>query len=104
MQAAQLAILGGIADALARSNDAERILGDALASCLDAGGISKGALFKVTRSGALVPAHAIGFSEHEETQLADLFGHPELLDQLTHAQPPLPTSVSETLSPSPICA
>ena len=71
MQAAQLAILGGIADALARSNDAERILGDALASCLDAGGISKGALFKVTRSGALVPAHAIGFSEHEETQLAD---------------------------------
>ncbi len=99
MQAAQLAILGGIADALARSNDAERILGDALASCLDAGGISKGALFKVTRSGALVPAHAIGFSEHEETQLADLFGHPELLDQLTHAQPTLPTSVSAILSP-----
>ncbi len=99
MQAAQLAILGGIADALARSNDAERILGDALASCLDAGGISKGALFKVTRSGVLVPAHSIGFSEPEEAQLGDLFGHPELLDDLTRTQPQSPASVSEKLSP-----
>ena len=98
MQAAQLAILGGIADALARSTDAERILGDALGSCLDAGGISKGALFKATRSGALVPAHSIGFSEREEAKLAALFGHPELLGRLTETQPLSAVSTSGALA------
>ncbi len=98
MQAAQLAILGGIADALARSTDAERILGDALASCLDAGGISKGALFKATRSGALVPAHSVGFSEREEEQLGSLFGYPGLLEHLTRTQSLSVASVSGALS------
>jgi signal transduction histidine kinase/DNA-binding response OmpR family regulator len=98
MQAAQLAILGGIADALARSPDAERILGDALASCLDAGGISKGALFKTTRSGALVPAHSIGFSEREEAQLDTLFGYPGLLDHLARTRSLSVASVSGALA------
>jgi signal transduction histidine kinase/DNA-binding response OmpR family regulator len=98
MQAAQLAILGGIADALARSTDTERILGDALASCLDAGGISKGALFKAIRSGTLVPAHSIGFSEHEESHLGTLFGHPELLEQLARTRPLSVPSVSGALA------
>jgi signal transduction histidine kinase/DNA-binding response OmpR family regulator len=82
MQAAQLSILGGIADALARSTDAERVLGDALASCLDAGGITKGALFRTARDGSLEPAHTIGFSAAELAPLATLFGHPQLLQQL----------------------
>lgn len=98
MQAAQLAILGGIADALARSTDTEKILGDALASCLDAGGISKGALFKATRSGTLTPAHSIGFSTREEAQLATLFGHPELLEQLARTRPLSVPSVSGALA------
>jgi signal transduction histidine kinase/DNA-binding response OmpR family regulator len=98
MQNARLAILGGIADALSRSTDAERILGDALASCLDAGGISKGALFKATRRGGLIPAHSIGFSAREESQLGTLFGNPGVLENLIR-EPPSPTlSVSALLS------
>jgi CheY-like chemotaxis protein len=84
MQAAQLAIIGGIADALARSTDTEAVLGDVLASCLDAGGVSKGALFTMGRDGRLSPLHAVGFSEEERQALPTLFDHSALLDEMSN--------------------
>jgi CheY-like chemotaxis protein len=47
LQSAQLSVLAGIADALTRNEDIEAALADVLAACLDAGGISRGALFRI---------------------------------------------------------
>ncbi|APR84186.1 two-component hybrid sensor and regulator [Minicystis rosea] len=82
LQAAQLSILGGIADALAKSDDIERAIDEILASCLDAGGVSKGALYRVNQSGALVLHTAIGFSELDRDGLKNAFGYGHLLDQV----------------------
>jgi CheY-like chemotaxis protein len=91
LQAAQLTILGGIADALARSADPSVVLSDVLVSCLDAGGITKAALYKTNRYGKLALLHSSGFSRVEERQLPTLFGHPEILEELESA----PTALSE---------
>jgi CheY-like chemotaxis protein len=63
LQEAQLAILGGAADALTRSADIEIVLGDLLPACLDAGGITRGALYRRDSSEKLAQNHAIGFPD-----------------------------------------
>jgi CheY-like chemotaxis protein/signal transduction histidine kinase len=65
LQAAQLSILGAVADALTRTADVEATLGEVLTACLDAGGISKGALFRIGSDGGAELTHAVGFSESE---------------------------------------
>jgi hypothetical protein len=75
VQAAQLSLLSGVADALTRRANTDVALRDVLAATLDAAGISKGALFLSDASGALEPRQDIGFSEAERQRLRDFFGH-----------------------------
>jgi PAS domain S-box-containing protein len=82
MQAAQLSVLAGVTDALARNATLSGVLGDVLAACLDMAGISKGALF--LRAGSeLKPQHWIGFSEAERGELARFFGDHDLFARVT---------------------
>jgi CheY-like chemotaxis protein/GAF domain-containing protein len=80
LQSAQLTILCSVAEALAKSTDLEEVLRDVLAACLEAGGISKGALYRADPQGRLV-ALAVGFRGSDREALEDLFGYPELLAQ-----------------------
>jgi len=83
LQGAQLSLLGGIADALARRIDSNIVLRDVLAATLDAAAISKGALFLVADAGdRLILRHGIGFSDHETERLSTFFGHMSLLAEL----------------------
>lgn len=80
LQSAQLAVLAGIADALTRSEDIETALGDVLAACFDAGGIARGALFRVDAHDRLTLSFALGFPSEETEAAAALFGFPGLLE------------------------
>ena len=63
LQEAQLSILGGVADALTRSADIEGVLVDLLPACLEAGGITQGALYRTDSSDKLTLNHAVGFPD-----------------------------------------
>ncbi len=96
LQAAQLSLLGGIADALANRADFDSALRDVLAATLDAAAVSKGALF--LRDGAreaLRLRHAIGFSQPETAQLRDFFGHMPLLERIVEQKVPAAITVGE---------
>ena len=82
VQAAQLSLLSGVADALTREADIDFTVRDVLAATLDAAGISKGVLLLRDAAGALVVRQAIGFSEIERGGLEDFFGHDALLDAI----------------------
>jgi CheY-like chemotaxis protein len=80
LQAAQLSVLAGLADALARSGNLEDALGDVLAASLNSGGITRGALFRLDAQRRHVLSFASGFPETSVRELADLFGFAKLLD------------------------
>jgi PAS domain S-box-containing protein len=90
LQAAQISLLGGIADALARQTDSSAAMRDVLAATLDAAGISKGALYLRDASGALVLRHAIGFSPSEQVGAVDFFGHLSVIEGAIQKQATLP--------------
>jgi CheY-like chemotaxis protein len=79
LQAAELSVLGGIADSLARQSNAEGALDDVLARCLDAGGISAGVLYLEDVDGRQRVAASSGYAGSPEGRAAGLFGHPEVL-------------------------
>lgn len=81
LQTAQLSILAGVADAVARYTDIQPVLDDVLGACLDAGGITKGAVYRADPGGAVVVAHAKGFSAPERELAETAFGWPELIAQ-----------------------
>jgi PAS domain S-box-containing protein len=82
LQAAQLSVLGGIADALARKAEIGVVLRGVLAACLDAGGISRGVLYLRQPTGALCPSCAIGFADVTGAELDGFFGHRPLLERV----------------------
>lgn len=82
LQAAQISLLSGLADALTRKVDPSVTIRDVLAATLDAAGISKGALYLRGPNGALLPRHGIGFSPAEVRGLDDFFGYLPLLERL----------------------
>ncbi|MBA2540295.1 MAG: response regulator [Deltaproteobacteria bacterium] len=81
-QEAQLSVLAGVAESLARNNVDDAVIGEALASCLDTAGISKGALYTAKPDGHLVLQHQIGFSELETSRLHIAFGCLRLFGEL----------------------
>ncbi|HUP20279.1 MAG TPA: response regulator [Gemmatimonadota bacterium] len=81
-QAAQLSVLGGVADALARRDDPERALQDVLAVTLHAAGISRGAIFLKDSGGVLRLRHAIGFPPTARADIEGFFGHWPILEQI----------------------
>lgn len=79
LQAAELSVLGAIADSLSRQASAEGALDDVLARCLDAGGISAGILYLEDGDGRQRVAASSGYAGTPEGRAAGLFGYPEVL-------------------------
>jgi PAS domain S-box-containing protein len=84
IQAGQLSLLSGVADALTRKSDPDVALRDVLAATLDAAGISKGALILRDPTGALALRQEVGFSAAERSQLQNFFGHGTLLEAIVN--------------------
>jgi CheY-like chemotaxis protein/nitrogen-specific signal transduction histidine kinase len=83
LQAAQLSLLGGTADALAPNADFDVALRDVLAATFAAAAISKGALFlEDPLTHALALRHGIGFSQAQHAVLATFFGQMPVLQQI----------------------
>jgi PAS domain S-box-containing protein len=100
-QAAQLALLSGVASALTLNADIDVALRDVLAATLDAAGISKGALFLRNPDGTPCVRQAIGFSADARARLDDFFGRAPLLEEIIERgsvvslpSPSLPEDVS----------
>ncbi len=86
LQAAQISLLSGVADALARKADTSIAVRDVLTAMLDATGISKGALYLRDNGGRLALRHAVGFTEPEAAGLTDFYGQRALLEQIIDRQ------------------
>src|SRR6185436_1182580 len=102
-QETQLAILAGVAEALARNQLAEGVLGDVLATFLDMAGISKGALYTID-AGHLVLRHHIGFADSAVARLRAMFGCEALFADLCRRQavaclpsPSVPSEIAQRL-------
>jgi PAS domain S-box-containing protein len=81
LQAAELSVLSGISDALASHRDIDSALEEALMGCLDAGGISLGALYSFDDSGERLELKSVvGRSAPEG--LGDFFGRRQVLQQI----------------------
>jgi PAS domain S-box-containing protein len=81
LQAAQLSLLGGVAEALVRREGGEVAIRDVLAATLDAAAVSKGAIFLRREDDSLALHLSLGFSDEERAGLPAFFGHPALLDE-----------------------
>jgi CheY-like chemotaxis protein len=77
VQSAELAMLGGVADALTRSADADATLHDMFAATLDAAGISSGALYLTDADGTLSLRQSIGYDVADRVDM--FFGESEFL-------------------------
>ncbi|HEY8946434.1 MAG TPA: response regulator, partial [Polyangiaceae bacterium] len=95
LQAAQLSLLGGVADALSRRADTRLALRDVLAATLDAAAISKGALFLRRPDGRIELRSAIGFSDAELRLLERFFDERELLERAIVEKVPVSFPSSE---------
>lgn len=85
---AELAVLSGIADALASHDDIDGALRHALAACFDAGGVSLGALY--LQEGESVRVLSIGASgSWSDEDLEGFFGERALLTEAIRAREPL---------------
>jgi PAS domain S-box-containing protein len=95
LQAAQLAVLAGVAEALARNRGLNGVLGDVLASCLDMAGISKGVLYIAETDGRLAFKHQIGFSETELPRLHRVFDCEDVIGDIARRGRvvPIPSAV-----------
>jgi len=97
--AAQLAAIDGISRVLIGTTDPDQAAEEVLARCLEAGGVSEGALYLRNPGSGLSLRAAIGFAGVRRALLEMFFGHPDLLEQLisAHSVLPLPSPViSET--------
>jgi PAS domain S-box-containing protein len=86
LQAAQISLVSGVADALALNADPEVAMRDVLAATLDAAGISKGALYLHAEGGQLRLRHSIGFAPEERPELEDFYGQRALLEDAVSRQ------------------
>jgi CheY-like chemotaxis protein/signal transduction histidine kinase len=84
LQGAQLSILAGIAEALLRSEDVAGAFGDILTACLDAGGISRGALYRVDEQGVLALDQKRGFPDMASDALERALGCSARVVHATH--------------------
>ncbi|MBI3724966.1 response regulator [bacterium] len=95
-QAAGLSVLSSVTDALSRSLEIDSALEDALSCCLEAGGVSAGAVFLADPDGgALRLRAASGFRDDQRDELARFFGQGRLLEEVVregfaHALPRTP--------------
>ncbi|MFN7097165.1 MAG: response regulator [Gammaproteobacteria bacterium] len=83
LQASQLSLLGGVADALTNSKSIEQTLQDVLTTCLDIAGISKGAFYLYDKDNGFILTQMIGYNDKDKESIRHLFCMPELFDELT---------------------
>jgi CheY-like chemotaxis protein len=83
--AAQLAAIDGISRVLVATTNPDQAAEEVLARCLEAGGVSEGALYLRRPNGALSLRASIGFAGVRRALLEMFFGHPDLLDQVITA-------------------
>jgi hypothetical protein len=79
-QAAELAVLGAVVEALAGQRGHDETLQSALAACLDAAEVSQGALYLRSADGALELRHVIGIAADGGAR--DFFGQMALLENV----------------------
>lgn len=85
LQAAQLAVLSCLADGIIGSNAFAAVTDDVLAACLDAGSISKGALY-LGHPEDLVLQSAVGYGP---SGVSTFFGHGDLLAAIVRGLSPV---------------
>jgi PAS domain S-box-containing protein len=97
IQAAQLAVLAGTAEALSGNRPLGAALDDVLAACLDMAGVSKGALYQLGRGGLRLTA-CVGFADNERAEVEGCFGQYAMLAAASHGHgiriPPAPRDPS----------
>ncbi|HMI83765.1 MAG TPA: hypothetical protein VK550_06700 [Polyangiaceae bacterium] len=76
---------------MANSESVDLVLRDVLVSCLDAGGISKGVLYRSRRAGTLEAEHAARFGSNDGEDSASCFGQPSFLAEVLAGRTVLPT-------------
>ncbi|MFQ5926573.1 MAG: PAS domain S-box protein [Terriglobia bacterium] len=84
-----------ISEFLVKSLDIERTLGEVLACCLDAVGTSKGAAYLVESDGGLSLRAQRGYPDSAKGQLADFFGHADLLREVIKKEEPVAVPFSQ---------
>jgi two-component system, cell cycle sensor histidine kinase and response regulator CckA len=89
VQAAALAVLGGMAEALARHDPFEAIVRDTLHRCIDAAGLSVGVFYVVAADDAIRVLAAAGTGAESGSGVASGFGHPELFHRTLETRAPL---------------
>jgi len=89
VQAAALAVLGGMAEALARHDSFEAIVRDSLHRCIDAAGLSVGVFYLVAAGDAIRVLAAAGTGAELGSGVASAFGHPELFRRTLETRAPL---------------
>ena len=89
VQSAALAVLGGMAEALARHDPFEVIVRDTLHRCIDAAGLSVGVFYVVAAGDAIRVLAAAGTGAGSGGGVASGFGHPELFRRTLETRAPL---------------
>jgi PAS domain S-box-containing protein len=93
-QAAQLSLLGSVADALAKNADPDLAMREVLAATLDAAGISKGALLIRDSRDELRLRDSIGFTPDERQSLDECFGQRPMFQRAIEERSPFALSAS----------
>ncbi|HWQ15669.1 MAG TPA: response regulator [Roseiflexaceae bacterium] len=86
IQAAQLFLLAGVSEVLTRGADVEQVLDEVLGRCLDAAGMSQGAVYLAAPDGRLTLHARLGYAAARVEALATFFGHTQLLYESLRAR------------------
>jgi PAS domain S-box-containing protein len=89
LQSSSLSVLSSISRALADRQDTEGALAEALSSCLDAAGLSKGALHVAEGDGSLRIVAEVGMLFLAKAPAAPFFAPPEIATRVRDALEPL---------------
>src|SRR5579862_872335 len=82
LQSAHLSMLSEIAHILTDNMDIDKTLDNVLGTCLDAAGISQGALYLITTDGNFKLQNMIGYSQDHKDLLEKLIKHPVILSEV----------------------
>ncbi len=92
---ASLSVLGSIAGTLGRRADVQTAMQEVIAQCVDAGGLSRGAIYLRNASGAWRCAAEVGFGEPDHGALDALYGFRGLLELTRGRTTPLVIPVDD---------
>jgi two-component system cell cycle sensor histidine kinase/response regulator CckA len=94
IQATALSLIRGLSEVLAQPNEVPQILGDVLAHCLDAAGLSTGLLYMAESGGHHRLQAQFGVTGQRKADAELFFGHPELIRRIAVTGQPLAISAA----------